>query len=111
MVEFFSSIEKDFIFAFEPRGWKIETIRKVCEELDLVHVVDPFVSKPVHGKIYYFRLHGHTQMYRHKYSEKELKWLASYVKILDREVYVMFNNVHMFEDAKAFRDILKTERI
>ncbi len=109
MKDFFSSVERNFIFAFEPRGWKDESVKAVCEELDLVHAVDPFVSKPVYGKIYYFRLHGHTRMYKHKYSEEELRWLASYVKSLDREVYVMFNNVYMFKDARTFRSILKTE--
>ncbi len=48
-------------------------------------------------------------MYKHKYSEEELRWLASYVKSLDRKVYVMFNNVYMFEDARTFRSILQTE--
>ncbi len=103
MIEFFSSIEREFTFVWEPRGWRGETIRSVCEKLELVHCVDPFVSKPSYGEIAYFRLHGaHKRMYRHKYSDEELRWLKDFCDSLKKEVYVLFNNVHMCEDAKRF---------
>ena len=102
--EFFNSIERDFILCWEPRGWNEESIREICEKLDLVHVVDPFIGKSVYGQIRYFRLHGFN--YRHKYSDGELEWLAGEVRKF-RECYVMFNNVHMFDDAQRFQELLK----
>jgi uncharacterized protein YecE (DUF72 family) len=108
MREFFSSVEtKKFIFAWEPRGWSEDSIKKICKELNLVHVVDPFVSKPLHGKLCYFRLHGYPEMYKHKYTQSELKDLAKYVRGLKKEVYVMFNNIYMFEDALEFKKLIE----
>lgn len=98
MREFFSSIEGKFTFGFEPRGWRGESIRKICEELNLVHVVDPFVSEQLYGDICYFRLHGFN--YRHKYSDEELTKL---LEMVEKEGYVMFNNVYMFDDALRFK--------
>lgn len=107
MRQFFSSIERDYIFVWEPRGWSDETVKHVCEELDLVHCVDPFVAKPLYGEIAYLRLHGtHARMYKHKYSDEELEKLAGYCKTLGKETYVLFNNVYMCEDAKRFHSLI-----
>ncbi len=106
MKEFFNSIEREFTFGWEPRGWSEEGAKKVCEELDLVHIVDPFVSKPLHGEIFYFRLHGFN--YKHKYTDDELKWLANYCLDLKKEGYIMFNNIYMFDDANRFRNFVKS---
>lgn len=55
---FFSSIS-GFKFVWEVRGeWKEKEIKTLCEELNLIHSVDPFVSKQLYGDIAYFRLHG-----------------------------------------------------
>jgi uncharacterized protein YecE (DUF72 family) len=102
MKEFFGSIDREFYFGWEARGWSEEGIKSVCEELDLVHVVDPFVMKPLHGDILYFRLHGFD--YKHKYTDEELKRLAEFCS--DLNCYVMFNNVHMFNDALRFRKLV-----
>lgn len=104
MREFFNSIERKFIFCWEPRGWDREVVKEVCEKLDLVHVSDPFVEKSTHGRIKYYRLHGFN--YRHKYSDEELEWLANEV-LKEKECYVMFNNVHMLDDALRFRRIVE----
>lgn len=104
MKEFFSSIEREFVFCWEPRGWRSESVREVCERLDLVHVVDPFVERSVYGELRYYRLHGYN--YRHKYDDEELKWLAETVR-KGKECYVMFNNVHMLDDAARFIQILE----
>ncbi len=101
MREFFGSIERDFVFGFEPRGWREEKVRKVCEELNLVHVVDPFVSRQLYGEISYFRLHGFN--YKHKYTDDELLKLRDLVS----EGYVMFNNVHMLDDALRFKRLIE----
>ncbi|ADC64869.1 protein of unknown function DUF72 [Ferroglobus placidus DSM 10642] len=106
MREFFNSIEREFVFVWEPRGWSEEKVKEVCEELDLVHCVDPFVAKPTYGEIVYFRLHGsHERMYKHKYTDEELLWLKNLCESYDKEVYVLFNNVYMCEDAKRFAQL------
>ena len=105
MREFFKSIERDFTFGFEPRGWREEKIKRICEELDLVHVVDPFVSEQLYGEICYFRLHGFD--YKHKYTDEELMELQN---LLNKDCYVMFNNVHMFDDALRFKQLVEKRR-
>ncbi len=104
MREFFSSIERDFTFCWEPRGWNDDGIREICQKLDLIHVVDPFAGRSLHGDLKYFRLHGFN--YRHRYSDEELEWLVREVEKFER-CYVMFNNVHMFDDAQRFAKLLK----
>lgn len=105
MQKFFKSVpKKRYIFAWEVRGnWKEDVIKNLCRELDLVHCVDPFKSKPLYGKIRYFRLHGKGG-YKYKYSDKDLKELINFVR-KDSPTYFMFNNVYMFEDAKKFKKL------
>lgn len=105
MREFFSTVEGEFIFVWEPRGWSDEGIASICGELNLIHAVDPFVQKPLYGEMNYFRLHGtHKRMYRHKYSDDELRQLLEFC---DKDSYVLFNNVYMYDDAKRFTELLK----
>ena len=99
---FFSRVQRDDLrLAWEPRGaWELELIRELCVELDLVHVVDPLVHPPVAGSFRYYRLHG-LGGYRYRYTEADLDRLAALCG--GREsVYVLFNNVHMWEDAQRF---------
>lgn len=103
---FFGEIDRHkVIMAWEPRGdWRRETVADLCKELDLLPVVDPFATPPHPGPLAYFRLHGKTG-YRYRYTEKDLADLAGMVR--DREeVYVLFNNMSMWEDARAFSDYL-----
>ncbi|MDK2796152.1 MAG: hypothetical protein PWQ58_1351 [Archaeoglobaceae archaeon] len=86
MKEFFCSIERDFIFGWEPRGWDSNAVRKVCESLNLIHVVDPFESEPTYGEIRYFRIHKN-------HSDEEI------FSLLGKADYVMFNNPFMLQDA------------
>ncbi|MCS7144324.1 MAG: DUF72 domain-containing protein [Archaeoglobaceae archaeon] len=101
MNQFFHSIERDFIFGWEARGWSAGAVKRVCEELSLVHVVDPFESQPVFGEIKYFRIHkNHT--------DEEI------FSLLRKADYVMFNNPFMLHDAeklKKRRDELEREDI
>ena len=61
---------------WEPRGpaWvrERELAVALCRELDLVHVVDPFVTPPDPDMPVYWRLHGITGA-RHSYTEAELR--------------------------------------
>ena len=107
MFAFFRNADRERrIFGWEPRGdWNPEVVRRVCEELDLVHIVDPFKGEHLHGGIAYFRLHG-IGGYRYKYSEEELRSLAQKVWGIGKDSYVMFNNTEMLDDAIRFRKIL-----
>lgn len=88
------------LIAWEPRGdWPRATIADLCDELDLVHVVDPFVARPVRRGVFYYRLHG-IGSYRHTYTEAELDQLAAWLRESSEEGYCLFNNVTMRQDAR-----------
>lgn len=94
------------LLAWEPRGdWPEDLVRDLCTRLDLIHCVDPFASKPVGcllGGVRYFRLHGRGG-YRYQYNDLELHELRARVMTDgSHEVYVMFNNVWMKDDAARF---------
>jgi uncharacterized protein YecE (DUF72 family) len=87
---------------WEPRGeWEAEEVRELCEELGLVHGVDPFQQSPVAGPFGYFRLHGRTG-YRYRYSDQELEQLREMAG-KHASCYVLFNNISMLEDARRFQ--------
>lgn len=100
---FFRTIERGpWRLGWEPRGdWPAATVRDLCRELDLVHVVDPFARPSQWGRPGYWRLHGGGG-YIHRYTDAELEQLFAWAQGLD-EVWVMFNNVSMWEDALRFR--------
>lgn len=99
---FFREIERaDLRLVWEPRGsWPREVIRSLCQELDLIHCVDPFLQPPLWGEPAYFRLHGRGG-YHYRYSDSELDELRQLVEPY-RSAYVLFNNTAMFEDARRF---------
>lgn len=116
--EFFSSINRDkLLIAWEPRGtWlkHLNVVKRLCDSLDLIHVVDVFRRGPVSSyPVCYIRLHGIGRgevNYRYKYTEDDLKVLLEKVEgLFDkgyREIYVLFNNVFMAEDALRFKQIV-----
>jgi len=118
MRTFLSGISLNGIqIAWEPRGdWKQhnETVRKLCKEFNMIHVVDILRYNPaIVEKIAYTRLHGLNPReydYRYKYSDDDLKRLATRVKELKRqgaeEIYVLFNNVEMADDSRRFMELL-----
>ena len=59
--------------------------------------------------VIYLRMHGRTQWYSYKYSEKELRSVAKKVKELRAgRKYIYFNNNHgMLENALRLRELLK----
>jgi uncharacterized protein YecE (DUF72 family) len=93
--------------AWEPRGraWT-EHARlaiELCQELELVYVVDPFVDAPcATAGPAYLRLHGVTGA-RHVYTDDELRRL---VDITPPDAYVLFNNIPRVSDAKRFKALL-----
>ena len=107
MKRFFAAIERGFLFVWEPRGgWSERGITELCEELDVVHCVDPMVREPRYGRPRYFRLHGGPG-YRHKYTDEELKWLGH--RWGAEDAYFLFNNLSMYDDALRFERLLKGE--
>ncbi|MEM2270703.1 MAG: DUF72 domain-containing protein, partial [Nitrososphaerota archaeon] len=114
-LRFFREIDRDGLtIGFEPRGWSEPWVKKVCEEADVVHVVDPFASEPVHlssKRVLYLRLHGSPpgkKMYSYTYTDEDLRKLERYLRRIEfRRAYVMFNNVTMFDDAYRFLHLLQ----
>lgn len=120
--EFFSKIDRgDLTMVWETRGpsWEESQVReklaKALQELEVPHVTDPFRGIPTcTGRTAYFRLHGlGTRMYFYQYTDEELKRLHELVKPLEeegKEVYVLFNNLSMFDDGLRFMHYLETGR-
>jgi uncharacterized protein YecE (DUF72 family) len=117
MRKFFSEIDRGrLLLAWEPRGdWKDhpEEIKKLCRELELIHVVDPMRREPLsEHPVCYLRLHGLNPReydYDYKYTEAELRELARRLGGLEKEhevVYCMFNNYAMYENAKQLAKLL-----
>jgi uncharacterized protein YecE (DUF72 family) len=104
MRDFFGQIPREGLqFAWEPRGkWPKELIHRLCEELELIHCVDPFKDKPLFGNFQYFRLHGITG-YRYHYTDEDLEQLKKWVA--KRPTYLLFNNNWMKEDALRFTEL------
>jgi uncharacterized protein YecE (DUF72 family) len=78
----------------------------LCRELDLTHVVDPFVSQTATPEFAYVRLHGTTGA-RHVYTDEELRWLAAWLPEECERPYVLFNNLPRVPDARRFRALLE----
>jgi len=100
---FFGRIERPsgIHLMWEPRGpWPEQQVARLCVELGLVHVVDPFIDDAQTHSPSYFRLHGVTGS-RHTYTDDELQWLMTRIPAAG-DVYVMFNNLPRVGDAKRF---------
>jgi uncharacterized protein YecE (DUF72 family) len=118
--EFFGKIDREgLVVVWETRGpsWDDpdarEKLAKLLRELDVSHVTDPFRATPTYtGDTAYFRLHGlGERMYYYQFSDAELKKLRELVEPLEaggKEVYVLFNNLSMFDDALRFMRYLET---
>ncbi len=120
--KFFKKISREgLVIVWETRGaaWETSRIReKLAEtlrELDVPHVTDPFRAMPVYtSDVAYFRLHGSgKRLYYYQYADEELKRLHELVKPLEaegKEVYVLFNNLAMFDDGIRFMRFIETGR-
>ncbi|RLG70374.1 MAG: DUF72 domain-containing protein, partial [Methanobacteriota archaeon] len=112
MKEFFPSVEKGFVRVWEPRGWPADRVEEVCNSLGLVHAVDPFAAKPTTTEpLLYYRLHGSPpgkKMYNYQYTQKDLEVLRGFCPA-GKDVYILFNNVQMFEDSIRFKELIGRE--
>jgi uncharacterized protein YecE (DUF72 family) len=108
MRRFFERIDRPRArLLWEPRGAKWVAARALavalCRELDLVYVVDPFVTPPAPRHPVYWRLHGIGGA-RHSYNDQELHQLKLMLAAAEAPspAYVMFNNLPRVGDAKRF---------
>ena len=96
---------------WEPRGsrWVAERslALSLCRELDLVHVVDPFVTAPDPEQPVYWRLHG-TAGPRSSYNHAQLQQLRGMLDTVSNAAprYVMFNNMPRVGDGKRFAQLI-----
>jgi len=106
MKKFFKKIKRHGLrLVWEPRGkWEADEIRSLCYALGLVHCVDPFKAEAVPGEFSYFRLHG-IGGYDYRYTDRDLRKLKEKCE-RNKELYCMFNNIYMFEDASRFKKML-----
>ena len=88
------------LFVGAARAWPDGLVADLCRELELVHVVDPFVRPTLTRGLTYYRLHGITGS-RHVYSDAELDALWAMVPA-DGTTYVMFNEMPRVEDSARF---------
>lgn len=106
LYRFFESVRTDAIKALELRGpWATHIVEKICEDLGLVHAVDPFEKEPATYGLAYFRLHGSPpgkSMYRYTYTDADLSRLRAICLEYD-DACVMFDNLSMHADAIRFR--------
>lgn len=112
MREFLSSVDRPtgLRVLWEPRGpWPMDVVGRLCDDLSLVHVVDPFVSQTVTPDTPYFRLHGISGA-RHVYRDEELRVLLSMIPAVDEPAYVLFNNIPRTGDAQRFGALVRATR-
>jgi len=92
---------------WEPRGpaWvsQRELALSLCRDLDLVHVVDPFVTPAEKGAPVYWRLHGPGSA-RASYDDLALAQLHQMVADVKppNTAYMLFNNLPRLDDAGRF---------
>jgi len=105
MREFFRRIERHGLqLVWEPRGpWPDDLVRGLCQELGLIHCVDPFKGPPAYGDFLYFRLHG-VGGYRYRYTDEDLARLKEFAS--GKSGYVLFNNIWMKDDALRFKRLM-----
>jgi len=114
---FFAEASKSGLkLAWEPRGdWNnnAELVEELCKPNHVIHVVDLLRRSPSYvDRILYTRLHGLNPReydYKYQYSERELECLSDRLRSYEgvEEVYVLFNNVSMMDDAYRFQMILR----
>ncbi|MBS7609780.1 DUF72 domain-containing protein [Candidatus Bathyarchaeota archaeon] len=112
---FFNSIRRDgLLLALELRNpsWSLERTKRLLEELSLILALDPFKMSPMVSKdgILYYRLHGlGPRPYAYRYTEEDMRrlyfdFVRPFLKV-DKEIYVLWNNISMAHDAKLFLEL------
>ncbi|MEM0468681.1 MAG: DUF72 domain-containing protein [Pyrobaculum sp.] len=110
--EFFTAVVGKWRLAWEPRG---ETLRdtKLIEkvaDIGVVIITDPLKRRPWGVDFFYFRLHGLGDKeinYKYKYTTEDIIRLYEILQNLRGFVYVLFNNIYMYQDAVALRELTR----
>jgi uncharacterized protein YecE (DUF72 family) len=128
--EFLGGIDRGAArIALELRApWDRKSLAALCRKSDLIHCVDPFREDSVTGPPFYLRLHGSPpglrpvgspsglrpsgsppgkRMYTYRYTGEDLHLLRDRISGwgAEGEVFCLFNNLSMWEDALAYRDL------
>jgi uncharacterized protein YecE (DUF72 family) len=118
--KFLAEVDRDdLILTWETRGpsWEAdeaqERLGRALKSLNVEHVTDPLRIQPAYTcKLAYFRLHGlGKRLYYYQYDEEDLKRLAEIACRFEKKtrmVYILFNNLAMFDDAARFARYLST---
>ncbi len=111
---FLSKLDTRAGLAWEPRGdwWREpEVLRRISNEWGIAVVGDPLKSREPMGEIVYIRLHGMggEVNYKYKYTDEDLRLLTAKMEEYDRRTYIMFNNIHAYEDAVRLKRLLGKE--
>ncbi|MEN3046454.1 MAG: DUF72 domain-containing protein [Candidatus Hydrothermales bacterium] len=98
--------KNNLLFFWECRGkWKSETVREIYRDFKIYQALDPFHQEILTDDIMYLRLHG-RKMYKYKFEDKDFEEIFNLIKKSKSYVFVMFNNIYMWEDALRFREFL-----
>ncbi len=108
------SIVDHVLLGWEPRGeWTKhgDELRRILARHEVIHIVDIFRREPVwYDDIIYIRLHGigsRETNYRYKYTDEDLYNLLGKIETFQtNEIYVLFNNIYMYNDALRFKRLL-----
>ena len=117
MRKFFERIERPSArLLWEPRGPKWVAERELalslCKDLGLVHVVDPFVTRPEPAHPVYWRLHGIGGA-RSSYTDEQLRTLQRLLLEVapPGTAQVLFNNLPRVGDAKRFKALVAAPKV
>ncbi len=106
---FFSNIDREELkIVFEPRSDDWFNYIGEINNMGIFLALDPTEKNPLNQEFHYFRIHG-GKGYKHNYTREELKELAKKLLSLEGEIYVLFNNIHMFKNSIDFKKIIKRE--
>jgi len=107
MRRFFATIERAGVLClWDPRGmWPDEEIAEVCEDAELLHVVDPFERPSLTCGMQYWRILG-FEGFRHRFEDAELRELCECIPP-DEDTYTLFANASMLDDAIRMRNLVE----
>lgn len=113
---FFSEICRGgFKLAWEPRGnWPPDLVSRLCQDLDLLHCIDPFTFDRGETCAPYWRLHGRGG-YSYRYSDADLDELVDMLHLCagndSSPQYIFFNNIWMKDDALRFEHRVRARTV
>jgi uncharacterized protein YecE (DUF72 family) len=105
--EFFKKVfrPEKVLFVWEPRGkWDKTLLKELSRDCKILIGGDPLGGGYLMGNVLYLRLHG-IGGYRYKFTEDDFRNISKIIG--NKNAYVMFNNISMFEDAVRFKKFLK----